>query len=127
MDINDPDNKGSSPLHWACFSKSEFSLSYILAMEPNLEHRDKPGHTALHLAIKSVPELESTRPVRALLLKGAKRSAVNNAGMTCIEMIKPETNEPLTNELTSMLKEPIYFECFMRRVPLVPIKPNHKT
>ena len=26
-----------------------------------------------------------------------------------------------------MLEEPVYLECFMRRVPLKPIKPNHKT
>jgi palmitoyltransferase len=37
MNINDVDNRGSSPLHWACYSKSEFALSYLLALEPNLE------------------------------------------------------------------------------------------
>ena len=37
MDINDVDNRGTTPLHWACFSKSEFALSYILALNPNLE------------------------------------------------------------------------------------------
>ena len=40
MDINDTDNRGSTPLHWACYSKSEFALSYILAMSPNLEPQD---------------------------------------------------------------------------------------
>ena len=127
MDINDPDNKGSTPLHWACFSMSEYSLSYILAMEPNLEARDKNGFTPLHLAIKSVYELKSSRPVRSLLLKGSKRSATNKAGQTSIEMIKPELEENLKAELNQMLQEPVYFECFMRRVPLVPIRPNHRT
>lgn len=37
MSLNDVDNRGSSPLHWACYSKSEFALSYILAMNPYLE------------------------------------------------------------------------------------------
>lgn len=40
MDINDADNRGSTPLHWACYSKSEFALSYILAMGPDLEITD---------------------------------------------------------------------------------------
>jgi hypothetical protein len=37
MDINECDNRGSTPLHWACYSRSEFALSYILALHPDLE------------------------------------------------------------------------------------------
>ena len=37
MSLDDFDNKGSTPLHWACYSKAEFALSYILAMNPQLE------------------------------------------------------------------------------------------
>lgn len=73
MSLELRDNRGSTPLHWACYSRSEFALSYILALKPNLDSLDNLGFTPLHLAIKSVGELKSTRPVRALLLKGAKR------------------------------------------------------
>ena len=31
ISIIDKDNRGSTPLHWACFSHSELSLMYILA------------------------------------------------------------------------------------------------
>jgi ankyrin repeat protein len=89
MSLNDIDNRGSTPLHWACYSKSEFALSYLLAMNPYLEKQDQAGFTPLHLAIKSVVELKSTRPVRALLLKGASREATNFKGETCNEMISP--------------------------------------
>jgi ankyrin repeat protein len=41
-------------LHWACFARSEFALSYILSMHPDLEYEDNQGMTPLHLAIKSV-------------------------------------------------------------------------
>lgn len=37
MNLNLVDKKGSTPLHWACYSRSEFALSYILALEPDLE------------------------------------------------------------------------------------------
>ena len=87
MSLNDVDNRGSTPLHWACYSKSEFALSYLLAMNPCLEKQDQAGFTPLHLAIKSVAELKSTRPVRALLLKGASRASTNFQGLTCTEMI----------------------------------------
>ena len=122
MDINEPDNRGSTPLHWACYSKAEFALSYILAMNPDLEILDQNGLTPLHLAVRAVPELNSTRTVRSLLLKGSSRSAVTKSGQTAIQMIKDTMEQPLQRELRGMLEEPVYLECFMRRVPLKPIK-----
>ena len=127
MDINVKDNRGSTPLHWACYSRSEFALSYILAMKPNLEPKDQGGFTPLHLAIKSVSELRSTRPVRALLLKGADRDATNNQGQNCIQMIKDNLTDGLKLELQQMLKKPSYLECFMVKTPLAPLHRNHKT
>ena len=82
MDINVADNRGSTPLHWACYSKAEFALSYILAMGPELEMVDQNGLTPLHLAVRAVPDLQSTRTVRSLLLKGSQRGAVTKAGQT---------------------------------------------
>jgi palmitoyltransferase len=54
LDLNISDHRGSTALHWACFARSEFALSYILALNPNLEVKDNSGNTPLHLAIKSV-------------------------------------------------------------------------
>ena len=127
MDINEVDNRGSTPLHWAVYSKSECALSYILAMNPDLEAKDQNGFTPLHLAIKSVTELGSTRPVRSLLLKGSKRSSKNGQGQTAIEMIPDTMVSNLQTELQQMLQEPVYYECCLRRVPLAPIRPNHRT
>ena len=56
MDIDETDNRGSTPLHWACYSKAEFALSYILSMSPYLESVDQNGFTPLHLAVRAVPE-----------------------------------------------------------------------
>jgi ankyrin repeat protein len=36
MDINVRDNRQSTPLHWACYSKSEIALNYLLAMNPDI-------------------------------------------------------------------------------------------
>ncbi len=82
MDINMKDDKDSTPLHWACYSRSELALNYLLALGPNIQASDKRGQTPLHLAVKSVEILKSTRPVRALLLKGADRSIKDNEGKT---------------------------------------------
>ena len=31
VEINLQDERGSTPLHWACYSNSEIALSYLLA------------------------------------------------------------------------------------------------
>jgi ankyrin repeat protein len=90
MDINLTDKRGSTALHWSCFARSEFALSYILTMNPNLEAKDNLGCTPLMLAIKSVAELKSTRPVRALLLRGSNRNATDGKGQTCWDIIRSE-------------------------------------
>lgn len=81
----------------------------------------------MQLAVRSVFEIRTTRPVRALLLKGASRNATNKKDETCIDLIKPETPHNLKLELQQMLKVPRYIECFMIKTPLVPLQKNHKT
>lgn len=99
MDINEIDHRGSTPLHWACYSRSEFALSFILALGPSLEIQDKMGFTPLHLAIRSVDELKSTRAVRSLLLKGAKRNIRTFDGQSCSDLIRDSLPENMKREL----------------------------
>lgn len=42
-------------------------------------------------------------------------------------MVRETMDAPLRNELHQILRPPVYLECFMRRVPLMPIHPNHRT
>jgi len=81
LDLNVPDKRGSTPLLWACYSQSETALTYLLAWNPNVDAQDREGYTALHLAVRSVEELESTRPIRALLMKGANPIIKDKNGM----------------------------------------------
>lgn len=101
--MNMVDNKMSTPLHWACYSRSEVALNYLLSMNPNLEAKDMKGLTPLHLAVKSVEVLKSTRPVKALLLKGAKRDAKDNEGKKPVDYVSENLPEPLQKDLRSML------------------------
>ena len=59
MDIDIRDAKDSTPLHWACFTRSEMALNYILSLKPNMEAKDKFGYTPLHIASQCVEKLES--------------------------------------------------------------------
>lgn len=73
LDINSRDRKQSTPLHWAAFSGAELALSYILAWDADVNAKDSKGLTPLHLAVKSSEDLQSTRSIRHLLIKGADR------------------------------------------------------
>ena len=87
MCINATDHRGSTPLHWACYSKSEIAISYLIAWKAEIEMKDRRGMTPLHLAVKSVDELKTARPVRALLIAGANRKARDNEGSLPLDFV----------------------------------------
>ena len=87
MDINVRDSKNCTPLHWACYTRSEMALNYILSMKPDLEAKDIRGLTPLHIAVICTEQLGSTRNVKALLLRGADRSAVDKENKTPLDWI----------------------------------------
>ena len=65
------DSKGSSPLHWACYSGRENAVNALLAWGAEMDIQDKCyGLTPLHLAVLSA----NGRIVKKLLIKGANRS-----------------------------------------------------
>jgi ankyrin repeat protein len=63
------------------------AIGYILSMKPDLEAKDIQGFTPLHIAVTSVQKLNSTRSVKALLLKGADREAVDHKGKRPVDLI----------------------------------------
>ena len=75
--INSRDLRDSTPLHWAAFSGSELTLSYIIAWGGDLNDVDSKGLTPLHLAVKSYKENRSTKGIKQLLIKGADREAID--------------------------------------------------
>lgn len=87
MDIKSRDHRNSTPLHWACYSKSEIALCYLLAWMDDLEEKDIEGYTALHLAVKSVEQIRTTRPVRTLLVRGASRDSVDKQGRKPVDLV----------------------------------------
>jgi palmitoyltransferase len=102
-------------------------MNYILSMNPDLEAKDVKGFTPLHIAIPSVEKLESTRMVKALLIRGANRNATSNQGKTPLDLIPTLLPDRLQEELRQNLSQTSYCECLMIRVPLVPLRPNHRT
>jgi len=120
MDLLVIDNRSSTPLHWACYSKSEIALQYLLAWldRKALDMKDVEGYTPLHLAVKSVDTLRSSRPVRSLLIKGADRNVVDNNNKKPIDLAQQISIEHMKREVTKILQEPSVFNCLMLTTPM---------
>ena len=98
--------------------RSLVAMQYLLAWNPQLNERDEQGLTPLHLAVKSVRTLNSTRPVRALLMRGAQRSLQDNQGRRPIDLAVLSQPSPCYEELRKMLMEPSCWSCLMLNTPL---------
>lgn len=61
-DVSSQDNRGRTPLIWACSSGSDSSVSLLLKSNSNIWQTDVDGPTALHAAVKrdhSLPIVKS--------------------------------------------------------------------
>ena len=83
-----------------------------------LDDQDVDGLTPLHLAVKSVETLGSTRPVRSLLIRGASRQVRDHKGQRPVDYALEFEPGVLRNELIGLLKEPKSCSCFMLKAPL---------
>jgi ankyrin repeat protein len=43
LDINKQDSRGSTPLHWACFSQAEVALTFLVQWAPDMTIQDNQG------------------------------------------------------------------------------------
>lgn len=104
-------------------------MSYLLAWGPDLNLRDNDGYTPLHLAIKSVDQVESTRPARFLLIRGANKSVRDNNEDTPLDLInKGEVStQRLANDLKNMLGDAKLFDCLMLSTPTRYVTRSHGT
>lgn len=106
LSLNSVDNRGSTPLHWACYSLSEVSLTYLLAWNMDVNVQDKDGYTALHLAVQGADALDSSRAVKQLLFKGADPRLADNHGKVPLYYLKVHLlRASLAKELKSLLEQ----------------------
>jgi len=120
MDIYAVDNRNSTPLHWACFSNSEVALVYLLGWydKDKLNMQDCDKYTPLHMAVKGADQLKSGRPLRALLMKGAKRDIRDNNNQTPYDLADDLNHRATARELKEALASDTSCNCLMLKTSL---------
>ena len=77
------DSKGSTALHWACYSGQENAVSALLSWGAEMDSQDFTyGMTPLHLAVMS----GNGRIVKKLLVKGCDRHIPNYSGKLPLDL-----------------------------------------
>ena len=99
----------------------------MLAWNVKIDEADQRGLTPLHLAVKAVNELNTTRPVRALLISGASRKKEDLLKRKPIDLIEEVEVLKLQNELKEILKTPSAWSCIMLKTPLKKVRKRPTT
>ena len=87
VDIDCVDSEGQTPLHWACYQGAGEAIYYILAWTKALNQQDSRGKTPLHQAVEQIKKYHNWRPIKEMLIKGARRDIVDDQGRRPVDMI----------------------------------------
>lgn len=81
----------------------------------------------MHLAVKSVETLKSTRPVRALLIRGAPRNIKDERGRIPADLISDLSSVSMKQTLIEDLDNPRTIDCLMIKTPLKKVNKTFTT
>jgi hypothetical protein len=109
-------------------------VNYLVAWGADVNALDINLLTPLHLAVKAADQLNSTRTVRHLLIKGARRDVKDTFGRTPLDIVNQENykNLSIQNDLRTFLVCHRNFEKVIGRTEMVllnaqdPIEANTK-
>lgn len=85
--INDVDNKGNTPLHWASMKDRADTVSLLIENGADIEAKDVDNWTALHYAAA----FASLQTVEALVDNGADKNSLTKDGNIPVNYAKDET------------------------------------
>ncbi len=130
MSLDEKDDDGNTPLHWACNFGSAIAAEFLLKWTDALNERNNLGLTPLHLAVNCAIASDNVRLAKILLFAGADRQVQDNKGQRPIDLVRKAETERKYNiailaELRRLLTEtsPVR-SCLSFRVPAKKHEPN---
>ena len=105
LSINSEDRSQSTPLHWACISRSYTTIRFLLAWKARVDCTDKSGYTPLHLVLRDLEENESVAKqlIKILLSYNASLHARDRFYRVPMDYIKNYTNAKLQIETYQLI------------------------
>jgi palmitoyltransferase ZDHHC13/17 len=97
-DLQNTDNKGGTPLHWAAYMGSFNVLSLLLALGTARNARDLEGRTPLHLAVMAANE----KNVRKLIVYGANTEIEDRKMRTPLKIAVEADSKNIVNMLREL-------------------------
>ncbi len=88
-DVNAPDDKGSTPLHYAALHNQRDILLTLLDHHADVNHANSAGQTALHIAVAQ----HNVVNAQLLLDRGANPDLADKAGQTPLDNIGLEAED----------------------------------
>ena len=98
MNLMDKDKNGNTPLHWACFFKSDKVINFLLCynyIDVNIKNND--GLTPLHLCVST----NNIRGIKKLLIRGGDINIKDNKGENVIDLALRLNYKEIYNILNS--------------------------
>ena len=112
MNIELPDTKGGTPLHWAAYLGSYYTTALLCALKVDMNVQDSNGETPLHLAVISG---------KLLLLKGANKGLKDHKARSPMDIAVSKNS----TDFKEMLKEHGILEIYGYRPMLKPYNKNY--
>lgn len=130
FDINEKDNRGTTPIHWAVYANNEQSVEYLIKKGAKLNVEDKSGITPLHMALMN----SKTTVLGALLFNGAEENKLDGHSRSCIQyakamdikqffdLVKEKNGRPISFLLNFIFFSSLLLSTFLTIIAIMPCK-----
>lgn len=127
--INEVDNDGNTPLHFAALSGAEFASFWLMGFGQDVNALNHKKETPLHLHIKSELQMVNTKTCREMIFRGADRCIVNADGLKPIDLVDDYIQvDQIRKELKQLLgPQPRYYPCFQIKQPFRKLEKSYYT
>mmetsp|Transcript_40416 Transcript_40416/g.38905 ORF Transcript_40416/g.38905 Transcript_40416/m.38905 type:complete len:284 (-) Transcript_40416:64-915(-) len=104
ISVNSQDRELSTPLHWACISKSHTVVGFLLAWGAEVNAQDLTGLTPLHLCIRDIDQQQNYSTLKKLMFYGANPNIHDYMGRKPLDLLPKNVPYKVEEYVLKLLK-----------------------